>query len=84
MVVDYSKAFFPVLAVVLILRSFVAEPLRFGRLFLAGIMPGIYLGLALVATWWLRVRKEDVMVPPRRARSSGSTSRTASVKSTLV
>lgn len=28
MVVDYSKAFFPVLAVVLILRSFVAEPFR--------------------------------------------------------
>ncbi len=27
-VVDYSKAFFPVLAVVLILRSFVAEPFR--------------------------------------------------------
>ena len=34
--VDYSRAFFPVLAVVLVLRSFVAEPLRFGRLFLAG------------------------------------------------
>lgn len=28
MVVDYSKAFFPVLAVVLILRSFIAEPFR--------------------------------------------------------
>ena len=27
-VVDYSRAFFPVLAVVLILRSFVAEPFR--------------------------------------------------------
>ena len=27
-VIDYSKAFFPVLAVVLILRSFVAEPFR--------------------------------------------------------
>ena len=27
-VVDYSKAFFPVLAIVLILRSFVAEPFR--------------------------------------------------------
>lgn len=28
LVVDYSKAFFPILAVVLILRSFVAEPFR--------------------------------------------------------
>ncbi|MFC3551251.1 signal peptidase I [Lysobacter cavernae] len=28
MIVDYSKAFFPVLAIVLILRSFVAEPFR--------------------------------------------------------
>ncbi|HEU0305840.1 MAG TPA: S26 family signal peptidase, partial [Lysobacter sp.] len=28
LVVDYSKAFFPVLAIVLILRSFVAEPFR--------------------------------------------------------
>ncbi len=27
-VIDYSKAFFPVLAIVLILRSFVAEPFR--------------------------------------------------------
>ncbi|MFD1626181.1 TRAP transporter large permease subunit [Azospirillum griseum] len=35
------------------------------KLFLAGIMPGLMLGLALVAAWWLSVRKEDLTPPPR-------------------
>ena len=36
------------------------------KLFLAGIVPGILLGLALAATWWWLVRREDV-APPKRA-----------------
>ena len=45
----------------------VAANLSITKLFLAGIMPGIYLGIALMATWWLLVRREDVVVPPKRA-----------------
>jgi signal peptidase I len=40
-VVDYSKAFFPVLAVVLILRSFVAEPFRIPS---SSMMPSLLIG----------------------------------------
>ena len=45
----------------------VAANLSITKLFLAGIMPGIYLALALMATWWWLARKEDVAPPPRRA-----------------
>jgi tripartite ATP-independent transporter DctM subunit len=45
----------------------VAANLSITKLFLAGIMPGIYLGLALMATWWWLARTEDVAPPPRRA-----------------
>ena len=40
-VVDYSKAFFPVLAIVLILRSFVAEPFRIPS---SSMMPSLLIG----------------------------------------
>ncbi|MFT4198275.1 MAG: signal peptidase I [Pseudoxanthomonas sp.] len=39
--IDYSKAFFPVLAVVLILRSFVAEPFKIPS---ASMMPNLLIG----------------------------------------
>ena len=45
----------------------VAANLSITKLFLAGIMPGIYLALALMATWWWLARTEDVTPPPRRA-----------------
>ncbi len=45
----------------------VAANLSVTKLFLAGIMPGLYLALALMATWWLLVRSENVPPPPRRA-----------------
>ncbi|WP_137893753.1 TRAP transporter large permease subunit [Ramlibacter sp. 2FC] len=45
----------------------VAANLSITKLFLAGIMPGIYLGLGLMAAWWWQVRKEDVAPAPRRA-----------------
>ncbi len=41
LVVDYSKAFFPVLAVVLCLRSFVAEPFRIPS---SSMMPTLLVG----------------------------------------
>ena len=45
----------------------VAANLSITKLFLAGIMPGIYLALALMATWWWLARTEDVAPPSRRA-----------------
>src|SRR5688500_4909066 len=41
MVVDYARAFFPVLAVVLVLRSFVAEPFRIPS---SSMMPSLLIG----------------------------------------
>ncbi len=35
------------------------------KLFMAGIVPGILMGLALVITWWLVARKDQVKVSPR-------------------
>ncbi len=37
-----------------------------GKLFLAGIFPGLYMGLALVLTWLWVARKDDVKVLPRQ------------------
>ncbi|MBS7539132.1 TRAP transporter large permease [Ancylobacter lacus] len=38
------------------------------KLFLAGLVPGLLIGLALAVAWWWEVRKEDVVPPPRRSR----------------
>nr|WP_289852037.1 TRAP transporter large permease subunit [Rhizobium sp. SSA_523] len=38
------------------------------RLFMAGIAPGIMLGVALCLTWWLVSRREDVQPLPRRSQ----------------
>jgi len=46
----------------------VAGGVSITQLFLAGIVPGIMLGLALAMTWWLEVRKEKVVTPPRASR----------------
>ncbi len=35
------------------------------KLFLAGIFPGLLMGLALVITWWIVARKDDVQVAPK-------------------
>ena len=35
------------------------------KLFMAGIFPGILMGLALVVTWWIVARKDDVVVAPK-------------------
>ena len=46
----------------------VAANVSITKLFLAGIMPGIYIGAALWITWWLCVRKDNLATPPRRSR----------------
>ncbi|MGV0958361.1 MAG: TRAP transporter large permease [Limnohabitans sp.] len=35
------------------------------KLFMAGIFPGILMGLALIVTWWIVARKDNVKVSPR-------------------
>ena len=42
----------------------VAGGVSITQLFLAGIFPGVLLGLALAVTWWLEVRKETLVTPP--------------------
>jgi len=37
------------------------------KLFMAGIVPGLLIGLALVVTWWWVVRKDNVQVQPRKS-----------------
>ena len=35
------------------------------KLFLAGIVPGVMMGLALIVTWWIVARKDNVKVAPK-------------------
>lgn len=44
----------------------VAANVSIGKLFMAGIVPGILLGVAIAITWWWVARRENV-APPRRA-----------------
>lgn len=46
----------------------VAANLSITKLFLAGIMPGIYIAAALWFAWWWEVRKESVVPPERKTR----------------
>jgi len=43
----------------------VAAGLSISKLFLAGIVPGLLLGLGLCVAWWWVVRKENLTPPPR-------------------
>ena len=47
----------------------VAANVSISKLFLAGIVPGILLGVALAITWWWLVRREKVAPPPRASRA---------------
>ena len=44
----------------------VAGGVSISKLFMAGIFPGVWLALALVATWWWLVRSEQLTPPPRK------------------
>ncbi|MBY6260943.1 TRAP transporter large permease subunit [Azospirillum sp. 412522] len=46
----------------------VAANVSITKLFLAGIVPGLMLGLGLVAAWWLVVRQEALTPPPRATK----------------
>jgi TRAP-type C4-dicarboxylate transport system permease large subunit len=43
----------------------VAANVSISKLFMAGIVPGLMLGAALWATWWILVRKEKIAAAPR-------------------
>ncbi|MFM2058455.1 MAG: hypothetical protein RLY71_2840 [Pseudomonadota bacterium] len=45
----------------------VAAQVSISKLFMAGIMPGVWLALALTITWWWLVRSEQVKPPPRQS-----------------
>ena len=47
----------------------VAANVSISKLFLAGIVPGILLGVALAITWWWLVRREKVAPPARASRA---------------
>ena len=44
----------------------VAAGLSISKLFLAGIVPGILIGVGLAAAWWWVSRKENLQPPPRK------------------
>jgi tripartite ATP-independent transporter DctM subunit len=43
----------------------VAANVSISKLFLAGIFPGLLIGVGLCAAWWWVVRREDLSPPPR-------------------
>ncbi len=45
----------------------VAANVSVSKLFMAGIAPGLMLGLALWLTWWWLVRKENIQAEPRKS-----------------
>jgi TRAP-type transport system large permease protein len=47
----------------------VAANVSISKLFMAGIAPGVMLGVALCLTWWYVARKEAVSPPPRANRA---------------
>jgi tripartite ATP-independent transporter DctM subunit len=47
----------------------VAANVSISKLFLAGIVPGLLLGLSLALTWWWLVRHEKVKPPPKASRA---------------
>lgn len=40
-----------------------------GKLFMAGIVPGLMMGTACAIAWWLTARSEAVVTPPRASRA---------------
>jgi len=47
----------------------VASGVSISKLFLAGIVPGLMLGVGLALAWWFISRREIVETPPKRSRA---------------
>ena len=47
----------------------VAANVSIGKLFLAGIVPGLLMGVSIALTWWYVARKENVTPPPKATRA---------------
>ena len=47
----------------------VAANVSISKLFLAGIVPGLLMGLSIAVTWWLVAKKENITPPPRATRA---------------
>jgi tripartite ATP-independent transporter DctM subunit len=47
----------------------VAANVSIGKLFMAGIVPGVLLGVGIAITWWWVARNENVAPPPRASRA---------------
>jgi TRAP-type transport system large permease protein len=47
----------------------VAANLSIGKLFMAGIVPGLVMGLAIAIAWFFVVRSENVTPPPKASRA---------------
>ena len=45
----------------------VTANLSISKLFLAGIVPGLYIGAALWCTWWWLGRRENLATPPKKS-----------------
>jgi tripartite ATP-independent transporter DctM subunit len=48
----------------------VASGVSISRLFLAGIVPGLMLGVALAVAWWFISRRENVARPPKQSAAN--------------
>jgi tripartite ATP-independent transporter DctM subunit len=47
----------------------VTANLSIGKLFLAGIVPGLLMAFSLVAAWWWLVRSDSTPLPPKQSRT---------------
>lgn len=47
----------------------VSANVSISKLFMAGIFPGVLLGVSLWFTWWYLVRNETILPPPRKTRA---------------
>jgi TRAP-type transport system large permease protein len=47
----------------------VATNVSIGKLFMAGLVPGLMMGVAIAITWWLVARDEGAKTPPKSSRA---------------